>query len=124
MSTDKKVTLATWLGGSAEHIIDGETLVYGVQREVPAGLAKRLEREYPAQAVVVHTTEGSKLDERTPDYVVPPQPDEEPVGDDWPVADEPKDVEAGAADPKDHAGSLASEVHHSTPHDTPPKAEE
>lgn len=84
--SDKRVILATWVGGSAEHTIDGVTLVQGEQQQVTAATAKRLEAEFPAQVVVVHTTEGSKDDVRVAPYVVPVQPDEP---DDTPVLEEP-----------------------------------
>lgn len=89
--SDKKVILATWIGGSAEHTIDDVTLVQGEQQQVSASTAKRLEKEFPSQAVVVHTTEGSKDDERVPAYVVPVQqdePDDKPVLEEPPPADE------------------------------------
>lgn len=82
-----KVILATWIGGSAEHTIDNVTLKQGVQQQVTAATAKRLEHEFPAQAVVVHTTEGSKEDVRVPEYVVPPQAEEAPEAPDWPTAE-------------------------------------
>jgi hypothetical protein len=74
--SDKKVILATWVGGSAELIIDGVTLPRGAQQLVSAATAKRLEKEYRAQAVIVHTTEGSKDDVRVEPFVVPVQPDD------------------------------------------------
>lgn len=74
--SDKKVILATWIGGAAEVRIDGITLIKDEQQKVPAATAKRLETEFPSQCVVVHTTEGSADDVRKPPYVVPVQPDE------------------------------------------------
>jgi hypothetical protein len=84
--SDKKVILATWIGGSQEHTIDGVTLVQGEQQQVTAATAKRLESEFPSQAVVVHTAEGSKDDVRVPAYVVPAQPEEAPETPDWRIS--------------------------------------
>lgn len=114
--TDKKVILATWVGGSAEHTIDGVTLVQGEQQQVTAATAKRLEREFPSQAVVVHTTEGSKDDVRVAPYVVPVQPDEPDA--------EPTEF-AAPADPDELASPLREiDQHDTTPLDSSPKEEE
>lgn len=111
--SDKRVILATWVGGSGEHTIDGVTLVKGVQQQVTAATAKRLENEFPAQAVVVHTTEGAKDDVRVAPVVVPVQPDEP----DAPVEFEP------APDPDALASPLREIDQHdqldSTPLDNP-----
>lgn len=111
-----KVILATWVGGSAEHTIDGVTLVQGVQQQVTAATAKRLEKEFPAQAVVVHTTEGAKDDVRTEPYVVPVQPDQPDA--------EPTVFEAPP--PADELASPLREIdqHDETPLEPSPKDKE
>lgn len=118
--SDSKVTLATWVGGADVFIIDGQEFQRGVQREVTAAVAKRLEAEFPAQAVVVRTTAGSKDDERVPEYVVPPQPEEEPVEADWPAAEPTEDAEEEPA----VLASSELDQHDETPHDDTPKDKE
>lgn len=114
--SDKKVTLATFLGGpdGGQLEIDGEFLQKGVQREVTAKLAKRLEDRRDVE--VIRVAEGSAEDVRAPEPVVPVQPEEEPAEEPEPEP-EASDEEAAAEEPNQN------DQPDETPHDTPGEKE-